>query len=246
MRGRIIYEEVSNYIENTAAPLCRHLEKIKSQAVSLKVPAACSETLELLKFIVRMKKPSRILELGTGNGLSAASMCFAMNTSECSRYISDSQCFMNDSDDFSCPLLPGGGMFGFKLTTVEKNPDMALLASENLRCFAAEVINCDAASAVAKFAEAGEKFDLVFLDCAKSSYVRLLPGIIKIMNRGAVLAADNVLFKGMVPSADKPPRRYSSIVKNLRSYIAEITEDKRLWSCIMPVGDGLALSVLRE
>lgn len=243
MRGRIIYDEVLNYIGSTVQPLCPLLKRIKEQAEAMGVPAACPETLELLKFIASVKKPSEILELGTGNGLSGASMCLALASDDCLRHVSGCRRFQDESAGGSCPLCDADKL-RFRLTTVEKNPSNALAASENLRPFSAEIICGDAVDAVNSLAQSGRSFDLVFLDCAKSSYVRLLPGILKLMNPGAVLAADNVLFKGMVSSNDEPPRKYSSIVKNLRAYIDGVMNDERLRSCVLPVGDGVALSVL--
>lgn len=246
MRGRIIYEEVSDYIENTAAPLCNILKSIKAQADDLQVPVACTETLEFLKLIVRVKRPSNILELGTGNGLSAASMCFALNCCDDSLpcYSLDSSCFSSDpSECLLSDLCTGTG--ATRLVTIERNSDMAAYATNNLKKFPVRVINEDAASVLPRLISDGNKFDFIFLDCAKSSYIKFLPMIMKLMLPGSILAADNVLFKGMVTSGNDQNGRFSAIVRNLRDYIDKVMSDKNLESCILPIGDGLCVSLLR-
>ena len=90
-----------------------------------------------------------------------------------------------------------------------------------------------------------EKFDVVFLDANKSLYSRGLPDILRILNKGGLLIADNVLYKGMTASHDLEARRKRTIVNNLRSFLSEICECESLTSCILPIGDGVSVSYLK-
>ena len=62
---------------------------------------------------------------------------------------------------------------------------------------------------------------------------------------GGVIIADNVLYKGYVMS-DYNKHKQRTAVRNLREYIAEITNNKKLETEILEVGDGLAISKIKR
>ena len=80
-----------------------------------------------------------------------------------------------------------------------------------------------------------EKFDFVFLDCNKSKYKELYGKIKEIMSDGAVLFADNVLFRGYITEEVKVPHRFKTIQHN-------ITTDPEMITTISDVGDGISIS----
>lgn len=87
-----------------------------------------------------------------------------------------------------------------------------------------------------------QKIDFVFIDAAKGQYPHYLDAVMPLLSKNAVIAADNVLFRGYVESTAKPPRRYKTIVKRLREYIKKITEAQEFSTKIYREGDGLAVS----
>lgn len=62
---------------------------------------------------------------------------------------------------------------------------------------------------------------------------------------GGVIIADNVLYKGYVMS-DYNKHKQRTAVRNLREYIAEITNNENLETEILEVGDGLAISKIKR
>lgn len=86
-------------------------------------------------------------------------------------------------------------------------------------------------------------FDFVFLDCNKSKYKDLLPVIKSKMNKGGVLFADNVLFRGYVSGEVKPPHRFNTIKNNMRTFLSMITHDKDFITTVSDVGDGISISL---
>ena len=102
-----------------------------------------------------------------------------------------------------------------------------------------KIITGDAASILDKV---GKNFDLVFIDAAKGQYVKYLKLVQPLLNSRGIIAADNVLFRGYVESAEKPPRRYKTIVRRLREYIRLINDETQFVSKIYYEGDGLAVS----
>lgn len=87
----------------------------------------------------------------------------------------------------------------------------------------------------------GGPFDLVFIDAAKGKYLEYLLLIIDKLQPGSVIVADNVLFRGWVQGSE-PPKRFRTIVRRLREYLAFVTTDNRFTTELHDVGDGVAIS----
>lgn len=85
-------------------------------------------------------------------------------------------------------------------------------------------------------------FDMVFIDAAKGQYLDYLTKIMDNLSDGAIVVADNVLFRGMVMSEEPPLKRYRTIVKRLREYLDFVSHDPRFSTTIHYEGDGLAIS----
>ena len=129
------------------------------------------------------------------------------------------------------------------LYTVEAREKSYLKANENFKKFGlSERVKQFLGDAVDVIDGVGEGFDLVFLDCNKSKYKDLLPEIKKIMNKGGVLFADNVLFRGYVAGEVKPPHRFNTIKNNMRTFLEEITSDGDFITTVSEVGDGVSIS----
>ncbi|MBB6214789.1 putative O-methyltransferase YrrM [Anaerosolibacter carboniphilus] len=87
-----------------------------------------------------------------------------------------------------------------------------------------------------------QKFDMIFLDAAKGQYMEFLSSCIHLLREGGILISDNVLYKGMVASNEYVIRRKKTIVKRMRTYLDYIMDHTSLTSCLLPVGDGIAIS----
>lgn len=87
-------------------------------------------------------------------------------------------------------------------------------------------------------------YDFVYLDGPKGQYLRELKMIEPLLADHAVIAADNVLFRGLVRSQDPVPHRYRTLVRRLREYIDYVNAAYR--TRISDLGDGLAVSIKGE
>ena len=67
----------------------------------------------------------------------------------------------------------------------------------------------------------------------------------RLLNSGGILLSDNILFHGMTGDDNNVVRRKITIVKRLRQYLEAITQSPQLTTTLLPVGDGVALSVKR-
>lgn len=86
-------------------------------------------------------------------------------------------------------------------------------------------------------------YDFVFLDGPKGQYLRELKMLEPLLTAHAVIAADNVLFRGLVMAEGQVPHRYRTLVMRLRDYIRYV--NSAYDTIIDGEGDGLAVSVKR-
>lgn len=86
-----------------------------------------------------------------------------------------------------------------------------------------------------------EKYDLIFIDAAKGQYKKYFDSALKNLNRDGIIICDNVLFKGMVAEDKLIVRRKKTIVKRLRNFLSDISEDDNFISSVVPIGDGILL-----
>ena len=89
------------------------------------------------------------------------------------------------------------------------------------------------------------KFDFIFLDGPKGQYIRYLPYLENLLNKGGVIFADNVLYRGMVESTEFIPHKKRTIVVNLRKYLNAVTNSNKFDTIIYKIGDGVAISTLK-
>lgn len=128
------------------------------------------------------------------------------------------------------------------IDTIELDENRANEAIGNIKALGLEKnINVIKGNAVDVLPTLTEKYDIFFIDAAKGKYPIFLQEAIRLSKKGSIILADNILYKGYVMS-DYNKHKQRTAVRNLREYIKESTEDKKLQTEILEVGDGLAIS----
>ena len=89
------------------------------------------------------------------------------------------------------------------------------------------------------------RYDVVFIDAAKGKYPFFLKEALRMINKDGIIFADNILYKGYVMS-DYNKHKQRTAVRNLREYIKEVSENPNLETEILEVGDGLAVSKIKN
>ena len=89
------------------------------------------------------------------------------------------------------------------------------------------------------------KYDVIFIDAAKGKYPFFLNQALRLINHKGIIFADNILYKGYVMS-DYNKHKQRTAVRNLREYIKEVSENPNLETEILEVGDGLAVSKIKN
>lgn len=195
------------------------LEKIKQEALENHVPILQDVSLELIEVILNIKRPNKILEIGSAVGYSAIKF---------SKYLSGENS---------------------KIKTIEISDKMYEIACKNIKDMELEekieIVHADATKYLYEIDENKEKFDVIFIDAAKGQYLVFLENAIRLANENAIIIADNVYFKGRVLSGYNE-HRHRTATNRLREYIRLVKEDDRLNSTILNVGDGVAISIVNK
>lgn len=208
---------ITDYILSLETGQGQLCDRIEQEALAARVPIIRRETAALLKTLVAAKAPRAILEIGTAVGYSALLMARVM-PADC------------------------------RITTIEKYEKRIPVARENFRLAGEERITLlegDADEILDRLK--GSYFDFVFMDAAKGQYLAWLPKLMELMPPGALLVSDNVLQDGdIVQSRFAVERRNRTIHARMREYLYELKHNSALETSILPVGDGVALSVRRR
>lgn len=183
------------------------LDELRAKLEGEMFPLIPKKTEELLIKITEARKPKMILELGSGKGYSGSVMLLSSDAG---------------------------------LVTIEKdkaNYDEALKNYMELEFYGRVLpVNAPAEDVVKSIASAKEKqlFDLIFLDCAKSTYVRVLDDLIGLLSPEGVLVADDCLYFGKIYDGKEiPDKKHRTIVVNLRKFIDAVENDERLTNVTM-------------
>ncbi len=210
----VMDERITTYIRSLENPENPFLEQIEEEALVAHVPIIRKETQSFLKVLLMIKRPSYILEVGTAIGFSALLM---------SEY------------------MPDDG----HITTIENYEKRIPIAQENFkRAGKEEQITLIEGDALDVMKRLEGMYDFIFMDAAKGQYIHYLPEAVRLLANGGVLISDNVLQDGdVIESRFAVERRNRTIHSRMREYLYELKHHEQLQTSILPLGDGVAVSV---
>lgn len=213
MTDNINYPHIVEYLNKTLPQSTGILLELEQYAEKHLTPIIQKEVRCLLDCILTLKKCDKILEVGTAIGYSA--IFFAMHTGE-----------------------------NGKVITLEKDADYAERARKNIeRSGFKDKITLIEGDAVETITQIDGEFDVVFLDANKSKYRHYFDVIFSKLKPGGVLICDNILYKGMVSCDDLLPRKHYTIARALREFLPFLAHHPQLSTSIIPIGDGVTISV---
>ena len=210
----IVDERLVTFINSLDPGNTEILDTIEKEALDTFVPIVRKEMQSFLKLILAIKKPMRILEVGTAVGFSAV-------------------------------LMAEYGPKDVEIVTIE-NYDKRIPIAKNNFCRAGKdkqitLIEGDATDVLK---EMEEPFDFIFMDAAKGQYINFMPDIMRLLKKDGILVSDNVLQDGdIIESRFVVTRRNRTIHKRMRDYLYELTHHEELVTTVLPVGDGITVSV---
>ena len=210
----ITEERISTFINSFDIGNTPFLNELEQYAIKTNVPVIRPQMQSFLKLLLAMKQPKQILEVGTAIGFSAL-------------------------------LMSEYGPKDCSITTIEKYEKRISLARESFKKAGKEeqitLLEGDATEILKNLAG---PYDFIFMDAAKGQYINFLPDILKLMPVGGVLISDNVLQDGdVMESRFAVTRRDRTIHSRMREYLYELKHNEQLCTDILPVGDGVTVSV---
>jgi len=213
--SKITYDYMEDYIRGLIPERTGTLKEIEDFARENGVPIVQKETGVFLEFMTSMKKPKKILELGTAVGFSSI--------------------LMYESAGVEPDIVT--------IERDEKMIEMAKINLDrfNLR----DKIKIEQGDCLEVLERLDDKFDLIFMDAGKGHYNHFLPHCLRLLKDDGIIVADNVLFRGMVASQELVKRRKITIVKRMRTYLDLVTQDESLITSVIPMGDGIAVTKRR-
>lgn len=215
----IVEERLATYLDSLSWRLSPALQEVEKKAREGEVPIIRRSMQSLLAFLVRQRQPDSVLEIGTAVGFSAMLMREQLATEAV-------------------------------LDTVEKVPARIRVARENFAKYSAgesiHLIEGDAAEVLPHLAVSGRRYDFIFMDAAKGQYLVFLETIQELLETGGMLVTDNVLQEGeIIQSRYAVNRRDRTIHGRMREFLYTLTHSEQWDSVILPVGDGVAISIKR-
>lgn len=213
----IVDERLVTFINSFDTGNTPILDEIEREALDTSVPIIRKEMQSFLKFLLAAQRPLRILEVGTAVGFSAILMC-EYNPVQC------------------------------ELVTIENYEKRIPIAKENIRRAEKEAqIRLIEGDAMEILPTLEGEFDMIFMDAAKGQYINFFPEIMRLLKPNGILVSDNVLQDGdVIESHFVVERRNRTIYKRMRDYLFELTHRRDLVTTILPVGDGITVSVKKE
>lgn len=193
------------------------LEELREYAAANGVPIVRRETESFLRTVSAARKPARTLEIGTA--IAFSTIVLAENSE--------------------------------RVTTIENYEKRIPLAKENLSRAGlterVQLLEGDAGAFLKELVRNHADFDLIFLDAAKAQYLTWLPDILKLMRPGSLLVADNVLQdETVMESRFTVDRRERTTHERMREFLYHLKHDEQLETAVLPLGDGVSLSVFKE
>ncbi len=133
------------------------------------------------------------------------------------------------------------------IDTIEISEEMAKLAEENIKKAGLSArIHIHPGDAKEILPTLDGQYDIIFVDAAKAQYGEFFPHCMRMLKTGGLLVSDNVLYKGMTATDELMQRRKITIIKRLRNYLSMLSSHNELSTTVLPIGDGVALSVHKK
>lgn len=211
-----LVDALTTYLTTLLPPTSEQFKTLEKYAAENKIPIMDPVGINFLMQLIRIQKPQHILEIGTAIGYSALKMLEAYPKAQ--------------------------------ITTIERDERCYEQATKNIQAFdkAAHIrmIYGDALTVLEQFNDKTNRFDFIFIDAAKAQYKHFFEKAHHFLNEGGMVVSDNVLFKGLVANPTHvTQKRIEKLVQKIRAYNEWLINHPGYATTIVPIGDGVAVSV---
>lgn len=213
-------ERIEVFFDTLRPELPDYIGNLEKEALRNEVPVIRRGTRDLLRYLLRVNRPGRVLEVGTAVGYSALFM---------------KECLPEKSQITTIEKVE------MRLMEARKNLKK-YDADGRIR-----LVEGDACQVLKQMSDAGETYDFIFMDAAKGQYLNFLPYIMSLLEEGGTLVSDNILHDcDVLESRYAVTRRDRTIHSRMREYLYTITHMEELETICLSLGDGVTVSVKRK
>ncbi|MEY8750416.1 O-methyltransferase [Alkalicoccobacillus gibsonii] len=207
-------QETLDYLVALTPKRSELIEEMEQYAAEHSVPIMDLVGIESLLQLMQLNPPKRILEIGAAIGYSAIRMATALPKTE--------------------------------IVTIERDPERAAMARSYIEKSGLgnriQLIEGDALDVV-EILEKMPLFDVLFIDAAKGQYKRFFELYTELITSSGIVFSDNVLFRGLVAKSNLSNKRLSKLAGKIDSYNQYLMEHPAFLTRVLPIGDGLAVSI---
>ena len=209
------HERFESFLESLPECLPKHLVDLELENIKEGIPIIRKGGERLIRFMLELKKPVNILEVGTATGFSALLMLEYIGKEAKITTIERMEERAAKAEE------------NFK--KYDKRGQITLIKGDALDVLSELTANCN-------------EYD--FMDAAKGQYINFFENIKKLLSHGGILVTDNMLQEGrLLDSRYTVVRRERTIHQRMREYVNVLATDKELETMFLETGDGMAVSV---
>lgn len=209
-------ERAEVFFDTLRMELPAYITEIEREAVRDEVPVIRRAVRDLLRYLLRVNRPKKVLEVGTAVGYSALFM---------------KECLPAASRITTIEKVE------MRLVKARENFEM-YDREKRIR-----LVEGDACEKLVEMVDREDSFDFIFMDAAKGQYLNFLPSILSILRPGGILVSDNILHDGdVLESRYAVKRRDRTIHARMREYLYTITHMEELETICLSLGDGVTVS----
>ena len=211
------HERFESFLESIPDGLPEYLTDFEIENIKENIPIIRKGSQRLIRFMLEMKKPLNILEVGTATGFSSVFMLEFLNKKAKITTI-------EKMEERAVKAEKNFNKF-------DKNKQITLIKG-------------DATDILSELVSKDKTYDFIFMDAAKGQYINFLENIKKLLVSGGILITDNMLQEGrLLDSRYTVVRRDRTIHRRMREYVNALLTDKELETMLLESGDGMAVSV---
>lgn len=132
-----------------------------------------------------------------------------------------------------------------KITTIERDQKMYDKAIKNIEAFnlgnRIDVIFGDALDV-----EIDGTYDLIFIDAAKSQYIKFFEKFKYNLDENGVIVTDNLEFHGLVKDSSNCSRNTKQLVNKIKKYVEFLKNNEEFETDFFSIGDGISISKIKK
>lgn len=211
------HERFESFLESIPDSLPEHLVELELENIKENIPIIRKGSQHLIRFMLELSRPLRILEIGTATGFSAIFMLsYLVKAARITTIEKMEERAVKAGENFK---------------KFDKNGQITLIKG-------------DAADILAELVAKGSEYDFIFMDAAKGQYINFFDNIKKLLSHRGILLTDNMLQEGrLLDSRYTVVRRERTIHKRMREYVNLLLTDEDFETMLLESGDGMAVSI---